>query len=124
MKSKRLKATIAWIPGHVDIEGNELADVGAKLAAAGHTSPRESLPSFLRINPRGKFQSSTLQRSLSAAKQLFMENTKASSRALWTTSPRFRHLAEIDSSLPSERFLKLTKPLPRRYTSLLYQLRS
>ncbi|KAG2134513.1 hypothetical protein DEU56DRAFT_738481, partial [Suillus clintonianus] len=40
--------TIHWTPGHADIEGNESADVEAKKAAGGLSSPPNNLPNCLR----------------------------------------------------------------------------
>ncbi|KAI0046409.1 hypothetical protein FA95DRAFT_1454963, partial [Auriscalpium vulgare] len=40
--------TLRWVPGHEDLEGNELADVEAKAAAAGASSARRRLPEILR----------------------------------------------------------------------------
>lgn len=39
-------------------------------------------------------------------------------------SPRYKHLHEIDATAPSKHFSKLIEKLPRRHSSLLFQLRS
>ena len=39
---------IRWMPGHIDIEGNEEADKEAKVAAKHRSSPNQNLPSQLQ----------------------------------------------------------------------------
>jgi hypothetical protein len=39
-------------------------------------------------------------------------------------SPRYARIKDIDESMPSAKFRKLTKFLPRKHASLLFQLRS
>ena len=43
------EVTVRWIAGHEDVEGNEVADREAKLAAKGEaeSSPRNNLPASL-----------------------------------------------------------------------------
>ncbi|KAJ6480995.1 hypothetical protein C8R45DRAFT_831809, partial [Mycena sanguinolenta] len=42
----------------------------------------------------------------------------------FNASSRFARIKTIDPSMPSNKFLKLTAPLPRKHATLLFQLRS
>ncbi|KAF8575597.1 ribonuclease H-like protein, partial [Ramaria rubella] len=39
-----LELTLCWVPGHMEVKGNEIADAEAKAAAQGNSSPSRSLP--------------------------------------------------------------------------------
>ena len=108
--------TLRWTAGHVNIEGNEMTDKEAKLAAEGTTSETATLPKSLR---------KPLKHNKSAAKQHFKSGLNSIWRKEWQKSPRIERLKHIDPSLPSQKFLKLTSDpkLSRKGASWLYQLR-
>ena len=105
-----------WMPGHEDIEGNEIADNQAKLAAKCKSSPAMQLPPLLR---KGE-----LPTSASALKQAFNKARKAKWKSVWSTSPRHRRISRIDNDLPSKSFLDLIGPLSRAEASIMMQLRT
>ena len=47
-KCCNLHIHLEWVPGHMEIEGNELADEQAKRVAAGDTSCMDDLPALLK----------------------------------------------------------------------------
>ncbi|EIM91020.1 uncharacterized protein STEHIDRAFT_42404, partial [Stereum hirsutum FP-91666 SS1] len=89
---------IRWVAGHEGAEGNELADVGAKSAAHGLSSPAADLPHILR---------SRLSYNCSALIQSFTSKIKASWASDWAQSSRATQFRRIGPSLPSKSFLKL-----------------
>ena len=108
---------LRWTAGHVNIEGNELADKEAKLAAGGKTSNNTALPKTLR---------KPMKFSKSAAKQAHNEKLKNIWCGSWHKSPHAQKTTHIDPSLPSPKFLKLISnpDLSRKGASWLFQLRS
>ncbi|OCH87125.1 hypothetical protein OBBRIDRAFT_708510, partial [Obba rivulosa] len=90
--------TIRWVPGHMDVQGNELADVEAKKAAAGRSSHPTRLLKSLR---------SPLPASSPATKQAFAKKLKDQAKAHWQKSPRSARMRNIDPTLPSASFEKL-----------------
>jgi ribonuclease HI len=108
---------LQWIPGHVGITQNESVDAKAKTAAEG----RSSAISFLPPSP---FRPGQLPRSKAAGLADFSRQLKAAASHELTLSPRYRRIADIDRSSPSNRFQKLVDGLPRKQAALLYQLRS
>lgn len=66
----------------------------------------------------------TLPTSRSAARQAQQTELKRRGAVRWKESPRHGKMKEIDESMPSARFLKLTSQFPRRNTSILMQLRT
>ncbi|KAI0715129.1 hypothetical protein C8Q76DRAFT_729717 [Earliella scabrosa] len=108
--------TLRWVPGHMDIEGNELADCEAKRAAAGSSSPLNKLPKCLHDG---------LQFGVSKLKQVYRADLHQVHRKEWQESKRGQKLARLDPGLPSPRFMtKLAAPLRRRQLALLLQLRT
>lgn len=109
-----IRVTLRWVPGHMDVEGNELADQHAKDAATGQSSNRTSLPKYLR---------KTLPRSAAKAKQMMKAQAKREAAETWKKSPRYAKLSAIDTTLPSAKYLQLTADIPRKHAALLMQLR-
>ncbi|OCH86786.1 hypothetical protein OBBRIDRAFT_714804, partial [Obba rivulosa] len=89
---------IRWVPGHMDIRGNELADAEAKKAATGLSSDPMRLPKFLRT---------ALPASSSRIKQTFAAKLKDRARIAWTNSTRSARMRATDPTLPSTSFEKL-----------------
>ena len=108
---------LRWTAGHVKIEGNELADEEAKLAAEGTTFDATLLPRLLKKR---------LKHNKSAAKQAHKAKLKSKWRKDWLSSPHAKRLSHIDPSMPSLKFVKLTsKPdISRKGASWLFQLRT
>jgi ribonuclease HI len=114
-KFRNIKLTIRWVPGHEGITGNEEADRLAKKAVQKGSSASRRLPPMLRR---------PLPTSKQAASRRIMGGLKERAKEIWRRSPRFRKMQEIDRSLPSGKFLKLTENLSRHQASLLMQLRT
>jgi ribonuclease HI len=107
--------TLRWTAGHTGIIGNERADTEAKAAAAGTTTDKSLLPSFLRrkltINP-------------AALKRKHNKTIKEQWKAKWRSSPRGARMAELDATTPSDTFLKRisSSKLTRKASSILTQI--
>jgi ribonuclease HI len=108
---------LRWTAGHVNIEGNELADVEAKLASEGTMSETNTLPKILKR---------PLKHNKSAAKQEHKKKLNNVWNREWKKSPRAHRTKHMDSSLPLSKFLKLISDpnISRKGASWLYQLRS
>jgi ribonuclease HI len=108
---------LRWTAGHVNIEGNELADKEAKLAAEGTTSSASVLPKPFK---------KPLLHNKSAAKQAHKKKIKDAWCKDWKKSPRVSRIKLIDPSLPSTKLLKLiSEPnISRKGASWLFQLRT
>jgi ribonuclease HI len=106
---------IRWTPGHIGIDGNELADTVAKQAARGSTSTEHDLPEELRGD---------IPWSPAAIQQKFVENVQRRAKSRWTRSTRYNRIRKIDENLPSNSFLKLVENRPRWQTGLLIRLRT
>jgi ribonuclease HI len=109
--------TLRWTAGHVNIQGNELADQEAKTAAEGTTSNIKELPRILR---------KPLKHNKSAAKQAHKKKLKEAWRKAWSKSPRAKRFKPFDSTLPSPKFVKLISDpnISRQGASWLFQLRT
>lgn len=119
-KHRRLDLNSHWIPAHVRVEGNEIVDGDAKLAAEGLCSHPDELPAALCAR---------LPASASATKRTYIAELTKSALKEWKRSPRFARIVEIDSLMRTPKkqyFLKLVGKLglTKAQTSLLMQLRT
>jgi hypothetical protein len=62
--------------------------------------------------------------SKSAIKQAYNENLKQLAQKAWTQSPRYDRMKNLKPSAPSNKYLMLIAPLPRKAASILTQLRT
>jgi RNase H len=107
--------SFTWVAGHMNSTGNERADELAKEAVEHGSSTPNKIPTFLQRE---------LPTSISAIKQEINKNNKKWTKAWWMNSPRYKKLKNIDPSLPSDKFQKITSNLNRGQTSILTQLRT
>ena len=109
--------TIRWIASHKNVPGNEAADVEAKGAATDEnsTTPHRFLPTALRTS---------LPISVSALKQAHRELMLAKWKDAWKSSMRHAHIASIDNSLPSKKYMKTMGYDTKSKAGLFFQLRS
>ena len=109
---------IRWVPGHVNIAGNESVDAEAKKAAEGDTSAWKVLPVALRKG-RGVKQ---LPFNKSVLIQHHTKKQKAEIRRDFLSNAHSKRLQQLDSTVLLGKFTDLTDPLPRRHASALVQL--
>jgi ribonuclease HI len=114
-RNRNLRITLKWVPGHKGVEGNEQADEQAKKAITEGSSEVHLLPEYLQ---------GTLKHSKSAIIQSHNAKLRNEAQKEWSKSPRFARMKTTDPTAPSKEFLKLTKQLPRKLTSILTQLRT
>jgi hypothetical protein len=89
-KHKEMDLLVKWVPGHMDIVGNDRADAEAKKAATVGSSITRKLPAPLR---------KTLPQSKSAVRQEYHRKIKLAAVKVWSTSPRFDRMALINPEL-------------------------
>nr|VWO96319.1 Uncharacterized protein [Ganoderma boninense] len=113
---RRPQLTLRWVPGHTGVEGNELADSEAKLAAQGaaNNSSAGRLPGLLRR---------PLPISAAKVKLAYTKALSDKAAAGWRTSVRGRRFLSTDPALPSPKYMKSIKSLARRQAAVLFQLR-
>ncbi|KNZ82106.1 hypothetical protein J132_08289 [Termitomyces sp. J132] len=106
---------VHWSPGHMDFAPNERADVLAKEAACGLSSPPSSLPTYLQTKP--------LPLSIPATWQTDLTVTQVLWKRRWKKSPCYRLIHQLDRTLPSRSYMRLTSSLDCHQSAMLMQFR-
>ena len=104
-----------WVPRHMDVHGNEMADEDAKKAARGESRAAASLPARLR---------KSLPCSVAATKRAHLERLRKEAASKSKGSRRGQKLDGIDPSLPGRSFLKRAAGLTRTQLRALVSLRT
>src|SRR6202522_577188 len=110
-----VKLKIRWTPGHMRIQGNETVDTEAKKAA---DNPEAN------VNTRFGILVRSLPVSRSAHRQKLKDAAKVKYVRSFRDGPRFHRMVAFDPSMPSRKFLNSIAKLPRRFVSILTQLRT
>jgi ribonuclease HI len=107
--------SIAWVPGHVNVPGNEAADEEAKKAAEGSSS---------RLFGDHQILEEGIPTSAAAAKATAKGIVAREWDASWRKCPQRERLAKFDARPPSKYVQKFYANLNRPDSSLVTQLRS
>ncbi|SCV74574.1 BQ2448_7603 [Microbotryum intermedium] len=108
---------LQWVPGHVEIDGNELADEAAKEATKA--TDDESIKQGLEIE-----RPNTIPASRTALRQHFKTRISQGWAPEWKNGKTGAQRRKLDDSPPGPSDFKLYHGLPRRAPSLLAQLRT
>ena len=109
------RVTVHWIPGHSGVRGNERADINAKWAARGDSSPTNKLPACLR---------KALPVSKTAMRRQYNKRLMEEATCMWRAFLRSTKVSQIDVAFSLSRFRKLVGNLPKSQMATLVRLRT
>ena len=109
--------TIRWIPAHGTSKGNRRADLEAKRAAKGMTTPSTDLPP--------QIEHAKLPISTKALKNTHLKSLQEEAAERWNKSHRKeRFERDVDNTYPYPKFRAQQAKLSRAQASLLIQIRT
>lgn len=113
-RRRTFQLQLVWVPGHMGIEGNEMADSLAKDASTGTTT-------LLHCPIR---QLSALPHSQAAARATFKKEVGSRWTTQWNASKHGKRITKFDPTPPGKRVTRMYRGLSRPHGSILTQLRS
>lgn len=103
---------LVWVPGHEGVEGNELADLHAKQAAAGEDCERAEI------------HDDWLPDSAAALRAEHRQQSRLQWQRRWTTSEHGYRYSRFDDAPPSAQVPRMYNGLRRAHAAILTQLRT
>ena len=107
-----------WVPGHMEVEGNELADEMAKTGA--RKEEKDELYEFIEEGS----EETEVKASLASVFMLFDKEILKQWSKIWRDSVVGNKLRQTDKNSPGRQIIKYHQDLSRRCSTILIQLRT
>ena len=121
MRDKNIDVELHWVPAHIGIEGNELADIAVKQATGWRTKGRGKRRKEVDTNHTAKQARVQVQRS--AVKTVIDKKVQQQWAQEWRESNNGRTLYKV-AAKPHKSVLRLHDDLTKKQSSIAVQLRT